>query len=88
MKKALFVLEHLEWFYNKYKEDDLAEFTIDIDDYNRIKDAILELNATCDNCVYQNDTKIIKTSIGERLDICKLCKRYEVLQDYFSTTKD
>ena len=52
MKKALFVLEHLKRFYNNYKQDDLAEFTIDIDDYNRIEDGILELNATCDTCKY------------------------------------
>ena len=52
MKKALCVLERLKRFYNNNKQDYLAEFTIDIDDYNKIEDGILELNATCDTCKY------------------------------------
>lgn len=53
-----------------------------------IDEAISELEEdmkpkTCDGCKWEQETKIIKTSIGDRIDICKLCNRYEKLQDYF-----
>ena len=43
MGKALSILQHLKWFHNRFKNEDLSEWTIDCDDYNRIDEAIAEL---------------------------------------------
>ena len=38
---------------------------------------------TCEGCKWEQETKIIKTNIGDRIDICKLCSRYKKLQEYY-----
>ena len=68
----------------KILRDDYIHGELDKD----INEAIEELEKamkpkTCDGCKWEQETKIIKTSIGDRIDICKLCNRYEKLQDYF-----
>ena len=59
MEKALAILKHLKWFHNEFKNEDLSEWTIDCDDYNKIEEAIGELEEaikpkTCDACKFLN----------------------------------
>ena len=38
---------------------------------------------TCDGCKWEQETKLIRTKVGDRVDICTLCTRYENLQDNY-----
>ena len=79
--KALYLLEEL-------RDNDRQVFGATEDDLKVYDEAIAELEEamkpkTCEWCKWEQETKIIKTNIGDRIDICKLCSRYEKLQDYY-----
>lgn len=38
---------------------------------------------TCEWCKWEQETKLITTKVGDKVDICKLCTRYENLQDHY-----
>ena len=38
---------------------------------------------TCEGCKWEQETKLITTKVGYKVDICKLCTRYENSQDHY-----
>lgn len=38
---------------------------------------------TCEGCKWEQETKLITTNVGYKIDICKLCTRYENFQDRY-----
>ena len=81
MEKALEILNNIYF-------DDRGIMCIEKSTALDVFNAIAELEEamkpkTCDGCKWEQETKIIKTNIGDKIDICKLCSRYENLQDYY-----
>ena len=53
-----------------------------------LREAIAELEAamkpkTCEGCQWEQETNLIRTKVGDKVDICTLCTRYENLQDNY-----
>lgn len=53
-----------------------------------LREAIAELEEAmkpkmCEGCKWEQETKLITTKVGDKVDICKLCTRYENLQDHY-----
>ena len=53
-----------------------------------IQEAIVDIEEamkpkTCEGCKWEQETKLITTKVGDKVDICKLCTRYENLQDHY-----
>ena len=76
--KALEILKN----DNVFDEEYLSWNKIDI------SGAISELEQamkpkTCEGCKWEQETKLITTKVGDKVDICKLCTRYENLQDHY-----
>lgn len=84
MKKALEILKH----YTSYLTNEGAYVKTVGVRQNYMDEAIAELEEamkpkTCDGCKWEQETKLITTKVGDKVDICKLCTRYENLQDHY-----
>ena len=67
------------YYFDGYYAPCIQEFLNQI--YDNFEEAMK--HKTCDGCKWEQETKIIKTNIGDKIDICKLCSRYENLQDHY-----
>ena len=77
MNKALMFLKHMKQTDTPYnfRECELDE---------AIEELEQAINAkTCEGCKWEQETKLITTNVGYKIDICKLCTRYENLQDRY-----
>lgn len=68
----------------KILRDDYIHGELDKD----INEAINELEEfmkpkMCEGCKWEQETKLITTKVGDKVDICKQCTRYENLQDHY-----
>lgn len=66
--------------------DEHGEHLMDRDDEiellkHRVEEAMKP--KTCEGCKWEQETKLITTKVGDKVDICKLCTRYENLQDHY-----
>ena len=78
MEKALEILRN----ENVFDEEYLSFNNIDI------ASAIKELEEArkpkmCEGCKWEQETNLITTKVGDKVDICTLCTRYENLQDNY-----
>lgn len=68
----------------KILRDDYIHGELDED----INEAIREIEEamkpkTCEGCKWEQETNLITTKVGDKVDICTLCTRYENLQDNY-----
>ena len=78
MEKALDILKYIR----------NNDYIMDFLDKAYIKEAIKELEEamkpkTCEGCKWEQETNLITTKVGDKVDICTLCTRYENLQDNY-----
>lgn len=96
MKKEDFIRKHddaccyyFDGYYSSCIEDFLGEIYDDFEAEIKAKEErIKELKEamkpkTCEGCKWEQETKLITTKVGDKVDICKLCTRYENLQDHY-----